>query len=204
MALSVNSACAHGLSFFTAYISNASSKTNLIINFPQCMDFFNHDPATAAQPTIKTQRYGAKAARERALEPELPDLTQLSHNPLPSQAIRKDLFINEWVSNIEHEQPTQQDLSSLSEYFKSRPAYEKLPICKHRPEIIRTVNENSVTIITAPTGSGKSTRVPQYLMDNEYYNEQRHFKIVVTQPRRVAAMSLTQRVLSERGLPKIE
>lgn len=59
-------------------------------------------------------------------------------------------------------------------------------------------------MITAPTGSGKSTRVPQYIMDDEYYKEQRHFKIVVTQPRRVAAVALARRVLSERALDPID
>ena len=82
--------------------------------------------------------------------------------------------------------------------------YDRLPICPYTDQILRTVKENPVTVITAPTGSGKSTRVPQYIMDDEYYNERRHCKIVVTQPRRVAAVALARRVLAERGLKQID
>ena len=82
--------------------------------------------------------------------------------------------------------------------------YDPLPICPHRDKILRTVKEHSVTVITAPTGCGKSTRVPQYIMDDEYYGEARHFKIVVTQPRRVAAVALARRVITERGLDPID
>ena len=95
-------------------------------------------------------------------------------------------------------------LPQVHTYFKTPPVYERLPICPYKDQILRTVKENPVTVITAPTGSGKSTRVPQYIMDDEYYNERRHFKIVVTQPRRVAAVALARRVLTERGLKPID
>ena len=95
-------------------------------------------------------------------------------------------------------------LVQVQNYFKQPPKYDPLPICAHRPRILRTIKEHSVTVITAPTGSGKSTRVPQYIMDDEYYSERRHFKIVVTQPRRVAAVALARRVLAERKLDPID
>lgn len=49
-------------------------------------------------------------------------------------------------------------------------------------------------ILSGETGSGKSTQVPQFL-------EQSHGKTVVTQPRRVAAISLAKRVADEMGTP---
>ena len=48
------------------------------------------------------------------------------------------------------------------------------------------------------TGSGKTTQVPQYVLD-EYVKNQRYCNIVVTQPRRIAAISIAKRVCQERG-----
>lgn len=57
---------------------------------------------------------------------------------------------------------------------------------------------NEVVIIEGPTGCGKTTQVPQFILDecrakNELCN------IIVTQPRRIAAISVAQRVCEERN-----
>lgn len=62
------------------------------------------------------------------------------------------------------------------------------------------IESNEVTIITGPTGCGKTTQVPQYILD--YYAEQKmHCNIVVTQPRRIAAITIPERVCNERDWP---
>ncbi len=68
----------------------------------------------------------------------------------------------------------------------------KLPIAAFRDQIVAAVKGNPVTIITAETGAGKSTQVPQYLLDEGY-------DLVVTQPRRLAARTVAQRVSEEIG-----
>ena len=68
---------------------------------------------------------------------------------------------------------------------------QSLPIDDFKQQILDTVENNSVTIITAPTGSGKSTQVPQWLIDVG-------FNVVVTQPRRLAARTVAMRVAWER------
>jgi HrpA-like RNA helicase len=69
-----------------------------------------------------------------------------------------------------------------------------LPIFDYRSAIIDAVDSNQVTIITAETGAGKSTQVPQYLADHGYD------KVVVTQPRILAARNLSRRVREEWAL----
>jgi HrpA-like RNA helicase len=66
-----------------------------------------------------------------------------------------------------------------------------LPINSRREEIIASVHNNQVTIITAETGAGKSTQVPQYLAEAGYT------KVIVTQPRILAARNLSMRVRQE-------
>lgn len=66
-----------------------------------------------------------------------------------------------------------------------------LPIYERRDEILAAVDANQVTIITAETGAGKSTQVPQFLAEHGYQ------KIIVTQPRILAARNLSARVRQE-------
>jgi len=69
---------------------------------------------------------------------------------------------------------------------------KNLPVADFRDQIVEAVRDNSVVVITAETGAGKSTQVPQYLLDEGY-------NIVVTQPRRLAARSVAERVAEEYG-----
>ncbi|XP_067938858.1 ATP-dependent RNA helicase TDRD9-like [Watersipora subatra] len=75
---------------------------------------------------------------------------------------------------------------------------DKLPITSHREKLIQTIESTQVTIIEGMTGCGKTTQVPQYILD-EYAKAGRRCKIAVTQPRRIAAISIAKRVCKERG-----
>jgi len=71
---------------------------------------------------------------------------------------------------------------------------QDLPVYDFHDEITNAVDVNQVTIITAETGAGKSTQVPQYLADHGYT------KVIVTQPRILAARNLSKRVREEWAL----
>jgi len=71
---------------------------------------------------------------------------------------------------------------------------EDLPVFSYKSAILDAVDHNQVTIITAETGAGKSTQVPQYLADHGYN------KVIVTQPRILAARNLARRVREEWAL----
>ncbi|MDB5165512.1 MAG: hypothetical protein JWM00_402 [Candidatus Saccharibacteria bacterium] len=71
---------------------------------------------------------------------------------------------------------------------------DELPVFNFRQAIVDAVDSNQVTIITAETGAGKSTQVPQYLAEHGYS------KVVVTQPRILAARNLSRRVREEWAL----
>uniref|UniRef100_A0A8C7AE62 RNA helicase n=1 Tax=Neovison vison TaxID=452646 RepID=A0A8C7AE62_NEOVI len=68
------------------------------------------------------------------------------------------------------------------------------PIQKQRKKLIQAVRENSFLIVTGNTGSGKTTQLPKYLYEAGF---SQHGMIGVTQPRKVAAISVAQRVAEE-------
>ncbi|NXU58755.1 DHX37 helicase, partial [Turnix velox] len=74
----------------------------------------------------------------------------------------------------------------------------KLPILAEEQVIMEAINENPVVIICGETGSGKTTQVPQFLYEAGYTRP--HGVIGITEPRRVAAVSMAQRVAKEMNL----
>ncbi|KAI0108635.1 DEAH-box RNA helicase [Nemania sp. FL0031] len=77
----------------------------------------------------------------------------------------------------------------------------KLPVVTEEQRIMEAIHNNNVVIICGSTGSGKSTQVPQMLFEAGYGspNSPTPGQIVVTQPRKVAAVSVSQRVSTELG-----
>mmetsp|Transcript_1991 Transcript_1991/g.4024 ORF Transcript_1991/g.4024 Transcript_1991/m.4024 type:complete len:263 (-) Transcript_1991:662-1450(-) len=71
----------------------------------------------------------------------------------------------------------------------------KLPIWNKRDEILDAIDSSAVTIITGETGCGKSTQVAQYLLEMDSMN----YNVVCTQPRRLSAVALAERVAFENG-----
>lgn len=68
-----------------------------------------------------------------------------------------------------------------------------LPIYKSEKEFIDSFTNNTVTILTGETGSGKTTQIPKILLSHKLIPQQ----VVITQPRRVAAISIAHRVSEE-------
>uniref|UniRef100_A0A1J3IMI5 Putative ATP-dependent RNA helicase YTHDC2 n=1 Tax=Noccaea caerulescens TaxID=107243 RepID=A0A1J3IMI5_NOCCA len=85
---------------------------------------------------------------------------------------------------------------ALQEISKLR---SKLPITSFRDAITSAVESNQVILISGETGCGKTTQVPQYLLDHMWSNKRETCKIVCTQPRRISAMSVSERISCERG-----
>ncbi|WYZ38980.1 hypothetical protein EsH8_III_000894 [Colletotrichum jinshuiense] len=76
---------------------------------------------------------------------------------------------------------------------------QKLPAWRVRDDIVRTVEKNQVTIISGETGSGKSTQSMQFILDDLYSRGLGQcVNMLVTQPRRISALGLADRVAEER------
>ena len=72
---------------------------------------------------------------------------------------------------------------------------DRLPIYEIEQDIVSSLQAQRRLIVSAPTGSGKSTQVPQILLDRGLLGSG---QVVVLQPRRLATRLLATRVASER------
>ncbi|KAM5342614.1 hypothetical protein ACJ41O_013580 [Fusarium nematophilum] len=89
-----------------------------------------------------------------------------------------------------------QESSPLKDMVSKR---QRLPAWQMREAIIGTVRSNHVTIISGETGSGKSTQSMQFILDDLYAQGLGGCaNMIVTQPRRISALGLADRVAEER------
>jgi len=95
-------------------------------------------------------------------------------------------------------------------YENLKITYPELPVVEHREEFFEMLEKHQVVIVKADTGSGKSTQLPKFLL--EWYSSKGEarahtserearphslFKIGVTEPRRLAAISIADRLREE-------
>lgn len=107
-------------------------------------------------------------------------------------------MINE-AENSTGETAEEPIISSSSEFTRMKSIKEQrqyLPAFACRSELLQIIRENSVVVVVGETGSGKTTQLAQYLLEDGFA---RGGIIGCTQPRRVAAMSVAKRVSEEVG-----
>ncbi|XP_039035481.1 DExH-box ATP-dependent RNA helicase DExH5, mitochondrial isoform X4 [Hibiscus syriacus] len=77
---------------------------------------------------------------------------------------------------------------------------QSLPAYKEKDTILTAILQNQVVIISGETGCGKTTQLPQFILESEIDSGRGAFcSIICTQPRRISAISVSERVASERG-----
>ncbi|XP_068172651.1 ATP-dependent DNA/RNA helicase DHX36 [Antennarius striatus] len=90
---------------------------------------------------------------------------------------------------------------------KSDPKYremlkfrEQLPSYGKKEELVQLINSNRVLVVSGETGCGKTTQVTQFILD-DYINRGMGSmcRVVCTQPRRISAISVAERVAAERA-----
>jgi ATP-dependent RNA helicase DHX57 len=91
-------------------------------------------------------------------------------------------------------------LRETSAYKAMQPARHRLPAWQHCDELVNAVKNNSVVVISGETGCGKTTQVPQFLLDDLLGGDAAaSASLLCTQPRRLAAIGVAERVAAERG-----
>ncbi|SNX86353.1 probable Putative DEAH-box ATP-dependent helicase UM11114 [Melanopsichium pennsylvanicum] len=97
-------------------------------------------------------------------------------------------------------QRQQKQLHTSQSYSKLDAIRRSLPALSAASQILELIRTNRVVIIAGETGCGKTTQVPQYILDEAIEaGTGSECNIVVTQPRRVSAIGVASRVAVERG-----
>lgn len=89
-------------------------------------------------------------------------------------------------------------------FYEMVQSQERLPISSLKGNIIEALQNNRAIVVAGDTGCGKSTQVPQFILENFLANEANSnsfANVAVTQPRRISAISLAERVAMELGEP---
>lgn len=92
-------------------------------------------------------------------------------------------------------------------YKQMLTARKNLPAFAKMTDILTQIGSSQVLVISGETGCGKSTQVPQFILDNWLYESSKlqgkenppHVEIVCTQPRRLSAIGVAERVANERA-----
>lgn len=92
-------------------------------------------------------------------------------------------------------------LDLKKDFFTNYSGTTNLPIHASRRYVINSINSYSTVIIEGATGSGKTTQVPMYILEDAILDkgQERSPIIYVTQPRKIAARSIAQRICDEHG-----
>ena len=151
-----------------------------------------HELATASAASLDSKQNDAKGEKSR------PD----GHAKGDPVVLALDPRFAEWERRLD---ALAKDCDASSEKaqarLKSFPKItydDSLPIVERREEIKKLISENQVVIVCGETGSGKSTQLPKLLME---LGIGARGLVGCTQPRRIAARSIAQRVADELKTP---
>ncbi|PWN39844.1 P-loop containing nucleoside triphosphate hydrolase protein, partial [Ceraceosorus guamensis] len=110
-----------------------------------------------------------------------------------SSADRIGASSEEAESAFQHASAINSSSRSLQEERKALPIYEQ------KERILYAVQRYGVVVIVGQTGCGKTTQIPQYLLEAGWAPAHRAQSIVCTQPRRLSCLSISMRVSAEQG-----
>jgi len=158
----------------------------------------------ATRGLLAQERRELRDQQQRSIQDAVPkDMSRPWEDPMPESGERhlaadlrgtqmQAFELPEWKKEAFGKAPTFGQRSNLT-ITQQR---ESLPIFKLRDELIQAVSDNQILVVIGETGSGKTTQITQYLAEAGYTSQG---KIGCTQPRRVAAMSVSKRVAEEFG-----
>ncbi|KAJ1349471.1 hypothetical protein KIN20_005044, partial [Parelaphostrongylus tenuis] len=157
------------------------------------------------RPVAKLAAVGANETQPIRLTPNVREALSkfIQQYPINISAIDSHLVVHKRKDHSQRDNGNRerqemlvpQRSNSSSEMQRQR---NKLPAYQQREHVLRAINEHKVVLITGGTGCGKTTQVPQFLLEHAYENQQ-PLRIVCTQPRRLPAIAVASRVARERG-----
>ncbi|XP_075892371.1 ATP-dependent DNA/RNA helicase DHX36 [Nelusetta ayraudi] len=110
------------------------------------------------------------------------------------QEVVRDNSLDEWLKK------DLQSKKSDRKYKEMLTFREKLPSYSKKEELVRLINSNQVLVVSGETGCGKTTQVTQFILDDHINRGLGSVcRVICTQPRRISAISVAERVAAERA-----
>ena len=151
--------------------------------------------------TLHMMRTASQAFHESGV----PQTVDLSLDDLQSRG-GKQAYLRESLSKRYIQQrsaqlkETQDKLGTGSSSIRMDQRRANLPLRQFGSQVLQMINNNMYCVLEGATGSGKTTQVPQLLLEQEIAQGRgARCNIICTQPRRIAAKSVAHRVADERG-----
>ncbi|XP_020220553.1 DExH-box ATP-dependent RNA helicase DExH3 [Cajanus cajan] len=117
--------------------------------------------------------------------------------PMTHNSIVKEKILQRRSLQMRHQQHDWQESPEGQKMLEFR---RSLPAFKEKDAFLRVMSENQVVVVSGETGCGKTTQLPQYILESEIEAVSGAVcNIICTQPRRISAMSVSERVAAERG-----
>jgi small subunit ribosomal protein S24e len=143
------------------------------------------------RPAIGSGKTGSDAADSNEQSSEVPAVVPYRRRPPNPQFLQ---------GKSEKLLKRRQEYLADPKLEKMRSTRASLPVYTRAEDVTAHIRDNDVTILMAATGSGKTTQVPQLILDDYITRgEGSKCNIICTQPRRIAALSVADRVAKERG-----
>ncbi len=191
------------LAYLTAAIALQNDDTGLFRRYLEAHGQRDGQPSETMAPIDVEIDAESVTVMDQAIN-RMPDYT------VPSRS--EDITLSgSWKERKDQRRRSRQALVSLAlrrrlEAFNKDPQYEQLrtkkaalPMNHYRSEVVELVEKNICSIIMGAPGSGKTTQVPQIILEQAIAKYLwPDCNIMCTQPRRIAATSVARRVASER------
>ncbi|CAL9732938.1 pre-mRNA-splicing factor ATP-dependent RNA helicase Prp43p [Monosporozyma unispora] len=151
------------------------------------------DPVKTSVPEHAAE-HAEELNKDRAMTPEL---QMVHHDAGEFSGLIRHKTTAEQAKNLENGKVNPfTGLDYTPKYIDILKIRRELPVHAQRDEFLKIYQENQIMVFVGETGSGKTTQIPQFVL----FDEMPHLlntQVACTQPRRVAAMSVAQRVAEE-------
>jgi len=199
------------IAYLTAAVDVASANPGLLKDFTQSlikgkgkiMRAMTSLDLEVGFDTTQTMRNALVEAREAGLTDERLALSaEASFASKERQRYVKTLSPEAYSSASEQLRVSQEDFGNNPSLLELRSKRAALPMTSYKQQFLEMVDSNQYSIIIGATGSGKTTQVPQIIFEEAVSkNRGSSCNVICTQPRRIAATSVAQRVAVERNEP---
>ncbi|KAL6479481.1 hypothetical protein MHYP_G00129140 [Metynnis hypsauchen] len=162
--------------------------------------FDGDDPPEQQQQPVKVTKIEPKVERETEKEETKMKVEEEELNGRDLEYLFQDL-VQKPSLDAELRSDFQAKLEN-SKYLQMLKFREKLPSYGMKEELVGLIEANRVVVVSGETGCGKTTQVTQFILDDYIQRGVGSLcRVVCTQPRRISAISVAERVAAERAEP---